>query len=263
MSNFKDVALTAAHKAGTYALGFADKEVAYSMKNKHDIQAEADLGAEKIIISIIKDAFPGHGIFAEESGEEDINSDYLWIIDPIDGTINFSRHIEEYCVSIALQHKDKIILGVIYQPALNKTIVAEAGKGAYVNGRKMSVSKTEKMIDCVVATDNSSNIPGRIANLGTLTELSPLVRHVRLFGSAALAMGRIAQGQIDIYYKSSFNYWDYAAGIVIVTEAGGIVTDSKGQPISRHSPNVVATNARMHKEALATINKIGKLKINF
>lgn len=253
MSTYKDIAVKAAHQAGEYTLQFLDKPVAYTMKNAHDIQAEADLGSEKIIISAIKSAFPDHSIFAEESGHEDTHSDYLWVIDPIDGTINFSRHIEEYCVSIALCHKGEIILGVLYAPVLDKLIVAERGKGTYVNDQKVTVSAENKLIDSLIATDNSSSIEGRKRNLGLLLEFCPRVRHTRILGSAAWAMGRIAQGQLDIYYKTVFNYWDYAAGILIVEEAGGVVTDMKGQPINMDSPSILATNAALYPEALAFI----------
>ncbi|HUY85387.1 MAG TPA: inositol monophosphatase family protein [Candidatus Dormibacteraeota bacterium] len=250
MSNFKDIAIQAARQAGDYTLEFLDKDVVYSMKTAHDIQAEADVGSEQIIIKTIKSAFPDHSIFAEESGHEDQRSDYLWIIDPIDGTINFSRHIEEYCVSIALSHKDKIILAVLYAPAMQQLIIAEAGKGAYLNDRKITVSSENKLINCLVATDNSSNIEGRKRNLAALGVFAPEVRHVRVLGSAAWCMGRIAQGQIDLYYKYAFNYYDYAAGILIVQEAGGTVTDMDGHPITINSQNIVATNGAMHQETL-------------
>lgn len=254
MNSFRDIAIQAARQAGDYTLGFLDKDIVYSMKTAHDIQAEADVGSEQIIIKTIKSAFPDHSIFAEESGHEDQQSDYLWVIDPIDGTINFSRHIEEYCVSIALSHKDKIILAVLYAPAMRQLIVAEAGKGAYLNDRKITVSSEDKLINCLVATDNSSNIEGRKRNLAVLGVFAPEVRHVRVLGSAAWCMGRIAQGQIDLYYKYVFNYWDYAAGILIVQEAGGTVTDMDGQPITINSQNIVATNGAMHQETLDFIN---------
>jgi myo-inositol-1(or 4)-monophosphatase len=259
MPTYKDIAIKAARKAGDYTLGFIDTPINYKMKNAHDIQAEADVVAEKIIIEAIESAFPDHDIFAEESGRKQKKSDYMWVIDPIDGTINFSRHIEEYCVSIALCHNDKVIVGVLYQPALNKLIVAEAGKGAYVNGHKAAVSDETKLINCLVATDNSSNIEGRKSNIGTLLGLSPLVRHTRILGSAASCMGRIGQGQIDIYYKTIFNYWDYAAGILIIEEAGGKVTDIDGKPITMNSRNIVATNGLMHDEALRQIKSQGKI----
>lgn len=254
MSNFKDIAIQAARQAGDYTLGFLDKDVVYSMKTAHDIQAEADVGSEQIIIKTIKSAFPDHSIFAEESGHEDQQSDYLWVIDPIDGTINFSRHIEEYCVSIALSHKGKILLAVLYAPAMRQLIVAEAGKGAYLNDQRITVSSENKLINCLVVTDNSSNIEDRKRNIATLQELAPQVRHTRIFGSAAWCMGRVAQGQIDLYYKYAFNYWDYAAGILIVQEAGGTVTDMDGQPITIDSQNIVATNGPMHHEMLEQIN---------
>jgi myo-inositol-1(or 4)-monophosphatase len=137
-------------------------------------------------------------------------------------------------------------------------IVAERGKGAYLNGQKLVVSTETSLINSLIMTDNSSSIPARQKNLDLLLKFSPFVRHTRIFGSAAWAMARIAQGQIDIYYKQHFNYWDYAAGIVIVQEAGGIVSDMDGQPISIKSTSILAANAALHSEALAFIQANNK-----
>lgn len=138
MDDFKQVAIAAAREAGDRIIELSKSDVAFQMKGTHDIQAAADLEAEQIIISKIRESFPGHSILSEEAGEDiKENDEYLWIIDPIDGTINFSRHIEEYCVSIALSHNDEIIVGVIYQPALGKLFWAEKGKGAYLNDSKI------------------------------------------------------------------------------------------------------------------------------
>lgn len=255
--SYQDIAIAAARQAGDYALGLLGKPVSYTMKNAHDIQAEADLGAERIIIDKIRAAFPDHGIFAEESGVHDGQSEYRWIIDPLDGTINFSRRIEEFCVSIALCRGDEIILGVLYMPVLDRLIVAKRGQGAYLNGHRTEVSRETKLINCLVASDNSSDIDTRRRNISALLVFSPKVRHVRIWGSAAWTVGRIAQGQIDIYCKlGSFNYWDYAAAIIIAEESGGKVTDAEGRPVSADSRTIVVTNGRLHEVALSLIKPL-------
>lgn len=254
MSDFKSVAIEAANEASKVILEFSKSDISYSMKSVRDIQAEADLAAERLIIDKIKQSYPDHSILSEESGSENHQSEYLWIVDPIDGTINFSRHIEEYCISIALEHKGEIVLGVIYQPATGKLYVAEKSKGAYVNGKKITVSTEGQLINCIVATDCTSNAEKRQNNFNILSKICTDVRHVRIFGSCAMHLGRLAEGQIDFYFKTSFNYWDFAAGIIILEEAGGKVTDIDGRPVDKSSKSLLASNGLVHKDALSIIN---------
>jgi len=255
MNDFKTVAISAAKAAGDQIQELAKEEITFKMKGPQDIQVEADLVAEKIIKDKIRENFSSHSILSEEAGEDVKEKEFLWIVDPLDGTINFARHIEEYCVSIALCHNDEIILGVIYQPTLDKLFWAEKGKGAYLNDRKISVATTSKLIDTMGAMDITSQLGARERNMNIFSKLLPLVRHMRIFGSSALHMARLAQGQIDIYFKMHYNYWDYAAGIIIVQEAGGIVTDAEGQPVSRDSETIVAGTAVIHPILLEIIKK--------
>ena len=136
----KDVAITAAMKAGGILLELSKIEIKHQMKGTHDIVAEADLKTENAIISEIRKHFTSHSILSEEAGDIPGNPDHLWVIDPLDGTINFSRSIEEYCTSIAVEHKGQLVLGVIYQPTTDRLFVAEKDKGAFLNGKKLSVS---------------------------------------------------------------------------------------------------------------------------
>lgn len=261
MQSYKQLAIEAAKEAGEILLSLSKKDINYQMKNAHDILAEGDLKSEKTIIKKIKSSFPHHSIFSEEAGEENHNSEFLWIIDPIDGTINFSRHIEEYCISIALSKNDEIILGIVYQPALGKLFVAEKGQGAFMNGQKISVSHESELINSLLATDNSSRQDARIETFNILSKICTEVRHIRIMGSGAMHLIRIAEGQLDLYYKSRFNYWDYAAGILILQEAGGKITDFEGSPINRNSKNILASNSMLHNKALEIIgsNKVALL----
>jgi myo-inositol-1(or 4)-monophosphatase len=253
MSDFKNVAIEAAKEAGEVLLELAKTTIKYEMKNSRDIQAEADLRSEEIIIGKIKAAFPMHSIFAEERGEEINESEYLWAVDPLDGTINYARGIEEYCISIALSQHSETILGVIYHPALKQLFVAEKGKGAYLNGRKLEVSSEANLVNCLAATDNTSHLKYRRKNFRLLTKVADEVRQIRVFGSAALHLVRVAQGQLDFYFKLRYNYWDFAAAALIVQEAGGIVTDVNGQPLTRDSKTILAASGAIHSQAMALL----------
>ncbi len=164
MNDFKTVAIEAAKQAGEILLELAKTPIKYEMKNSRDIQVEADLRSEKLIISKIKAAFPAHSIFAEESGEEIHESEYLWAVDPLDGTINYARGIEEFCIPIALSQHGQTILGVIYHPVEQQLFVAEKGEGAFLNGKKLEVSNEAKLVNCLVATDNTSHLEDRRKN---------------------------------------------------------------------------------------------------
>ncbi len=145
-------------------------------------------------------------------------------------------------------------MGLIYQPALDKLFVAEKGKGAFLNQTKIAVSHESELIKSLIATDSSSKIDKREDSFAVLSKICADVRHIRIFGSCALHMSRVAQGQLDFYYKSGFNYWDYAAGMLIVEAAGGKVTDFDGNPITQNSKNILASNSLLHEKALKLIN---------
>ncbi len=249
------VATDAAKEAGAILKElFADRMKRYEMKNAHDIVAEADLKSEAIILGRIKDAFPDHAILSEEAGENGKESEYKWIVDPLDGTINFSRGITEFSVSIAVSRNDELVFALVYEPVSDRLFVAEKGKGATVNGAIIRVSDERNLVNTLLATDNTSNITNRIRNFRLLEKVCANVRHVRIFGSSALHLARIAIGEIDAYYKIDCNYWDNAAGILILREAGGIVTDMSGAYISPKSDTIVATNGSVHEELLKLLN---------
>ncbi|NTW30926.1 MAG: inositol monophosphatase [Candidatus Moranbacteria bacterium] len=255
MEQIITVATDAAKEAGAILKElFADRMKRYEMKNAHDIVAEADLKSEAIILGRIKDAFPDHAILSEEAGENGKESEYKWIVDPLDGTINFSRGITEFCVSIAVSRYDELVFGLVYEPVSGRLFVAEKEKGAMVNGAIIRVSDERNLVNTLLATDNTSDIPNRIRNFRLLEKVCANVRHVRIFGSSALHLARIASGEIDVYYKIDCNYWDNAAGILILREAGGMVTDMSGADISPKSDTIVATNGWVHEELMELLN---------
>lgn len=246
MDEFKRIAIDAAKVAGQLSLSLSKEKIEFQMKGTYDILAEADTKSEKIIIDKIKSAFPDHGILSEEEGDIERASNFLWVIDPVDGTINYQRHINEYCVSIALEDNGELVLGVIYQPVYDKLLVAVRGEGATLNGESISVSNQSDLINTLFATENSSKLDVRLSDFQKLLDICQKVRGVRIFGSGALHLAALAQGQIDFYFKTKFNYWDIAAGVVLIREAGGKVTDMDGNDLTKTSPNIVASNGILH-----------------
>lgn len=250
MDDFKRVAIEAAKEAGALALGLSGQEIKFQEKGPYDILAEADTKSESLIVKKIRENFPDHAILSEESGQNDISSNYMWVIDPVDGTINFERHINEYCVSIALEKDGVLVLGVIYQATYDKLFVAVKGEGATLNGKEIHVSTELNLLKTLFATENSSKMDVRMEDFELLLKICQKIRGVRIFGSGALHLAAVAEGHLDFYFKTRFNYWDIAAGTVIIREAGGKVTDFDGNDLVRTSPNIVASNGVLHSQIL-------------
>ena len=250
MEEFKKVSIELAKEAGAIAIDLTREDIEFTSKGKYDILAEADLKSEQLIVSRLKAVFPTHSILSEEDRDVENKSPYLWVIDPVDGTINYERRINEYCVSIALEHDGELVLGVIYQPTYDMLFVAVKGEGATLNGKRLSVSKEDELINSLYATENSSKIDVRIKIFETILRICQKVRGVRIFGSGELHLATLAQGHIDFYFKPKFNYWDIAAGTVLIREAGGKVTDIAGNTLTRNSSGIVASNGILHEQVL-------------
>jgi myo-inositol-1(or 4)-monophosphatase len=230
----------------------------FKITNKEGINnpvTEADHASEKAIIDIIQKAYPDHFILTEESGEIKTDSEYKWIIDPIDGTINFSNGIPICCVSIGVEKDGEIILGAVYNPLMNEMFFAEKGMGATLNDKKISVSsKTSISNSCLV-----TGFPYTYLDTpnGPLQVFEKLIRQgipVRRLGSAALDLCWTAAGRFDGFYEHKLQAWDSAAGFLIVEEAGGTVTGFDGKRYSPYQPGIVATNGKIHAELLDLVN---------
>ena len=230
----------------------------FKITNKEGINnpvTEADHASEKAIFEVIKNDFPDHFILSEEAGEIKMDSEYKWIIDPIDGTINFANGIPICCVSIGVQHKGKIIMGAVYNPLMNEFYFAEKGLGATLNNKKISVSnKTEVVNSCLV-----TGFPYTYLDTpnGPLQVFEKLIRKgvpVRRLGSAAIDLCWVAAGRFDGFYEHKLQAWDSAAGFLMVEEAGGKVTDYEGNYYDVYQPHILATNGKIHKEMLGIIN---------
>ena len=215
----------------------------------NNLVTEADFASDKAIRNVIKKAFPEHGIVSEESDEKVTDNEYKWIIDPIDGTVNFANGIPICCVSIGLEYKGTMFMGAVYNPLMNEFFFAEKNKGTTLNGNKISVSdKTDVLKSCLVTGFPYTYLDH--AN-GPLQVFSKLIRQgvpVRRFGSAAIDLCWVAAGRFDGFYEHQLHAWDSAAGFLIVEEAGGKVTNLQGETYSPFQPGIIATNGKIHDQ---------------
>tara|TARA_Y100000816_G_scaffold44544_1_gene27927 strand:+ start:456 stop:1244 length:789 start_codon:yes stop_codon:yes gene_type:complete len=228
-----------------------------STKGPGDFVTSADKRTEKILIEEIQKAHPEHGIITEETGIiNKSNIEKKWIIDPIDGTMNFLNGIPQFAISIAYEEKGEIICGVIFNPIINEMFVAEKGNGAYLNNSRIRVSNKKIIKDALIVTGGpkgNSKIKNKI--FSEYINVSKNVSNVRKFGSAALDMAYVACGRFDGYWQRELNYWDIAAGIIILKEAGGFINffeEDKNNPLKK---NIIASNSNIHNELLDLISK--------
>ncbi|MEO6719920.1 MAG: inositol monophosphatase family protein [Ferruginibacter sp.] len=230
----------------------------FSISNKEGINnlvTEADYAAEKAIFDVIKETFPDHFILSEESGEIVMDSEYKWIIDPIDGTVNFANGIPLCCVSIGVEHKGELILGAVYNPLMNEFFIGEKGKGATLNDKKIQVSNKADVGKSCLATGFPYTYLDR--ENGPLQVFDKLIRKgiaVRRLGSAAIDLCWVAAGRFDAFFEHRLESWDSAAGSLIVQEAGGKVTDYAGNPFSVYQHQLISSNGIIHDDLLRIIN---------
>ena len=247
----RSVALQAAKQAGKVLVHYYNKKGhIHSIKqtpNKTFV-ADADLKANDIIIKTIKNVFPTHSILSEETGFENNNSDYKWVIDPLDGTHNFLHGIPIFGTSIALEHKNEVILGVLHFPILQITAVAEKGKGAFVNGKKIKVSNKKELDHSFITVELSYS--NRKKKLKVIEELALKRVDFRNFGSAIYSLLLIASGKCDGYIILNTNEWDVAAGFLLVEEAGGKITAPKGKKWDFIQKQYILSNKKLHKVLL-------------
>jgi len=228
-----------------------------SSKGPGDFVSSADKRTEKTLIEELQKAHPDYGIITEETGI--INKSNIknrWIIDPIDGTMNFLNGIPQFAISIAYEKDNEIICGVIFNPITNEMFCAEKGNGAYLNNSRIRVSNKKKLKDALLVTGGpkgASKIKNKIYS--EYINVSNNVSNVRKFGSAALDMAYVACGRFDGYWQRELNYWDIAAGVIILREAGGFIDFFEGDISYPLKKNVLASNSNIHQELKELINK--------
>ena len=228
-----------------------------SLKGPGDFVTVSDKKVEKILIDELQRARPNYSILSEEIGLIKKDEEFKWIIDPIDGTANFLHGIPHFGISIGLEHNKEIICGIIYDPIKNEMFFAEKGNGAYLNDQRMRVSARSKLMDCIIFTGGpsfKSNDEDKKLSLKEYEKFSSKVgTPLRKMGSASLDMAYVAAGRCDGFWQRNLNYWDIAAGIILVKEAGGFVTDFKGNNEYNENKTILVTNSRISEEMVKVL----------
>ncbi len=254
LGKIKKVAVEAAVEAGKYALSRVGciEEISYK-EGVNNLVTDVDKKCEKLIIDKIKEDFPTHSILAEESGNEDGDISYKWVIDPIDGTTNYTHAFPFFCVSIGFFMDGSAKVGVVYEPSRDELFVAEEGKGALLNGKKISVSKNNRVQDSLIATGFAYTIEGKIDNIDDFLTMLRSARAVRRAGSAAIDLCYVACGRFDGFWEKGLAPWDTAAGQLMIKEAGGMVTTLGGDSFDIYKKEILATNSEIHREMMSLL----------
>jgi len=245
-------AIEAAKEAGKFLKQNVGKVKNIQLKGgeEKNLVTEIDKRSEEIIIDIIKKHHPGHDILAEESGAgRGQTSEFRWIIDPLDGTTNFTHSFPVFCVSIGVEHKGELIAGVIYDPNFDELFTAERGNGAFLNGKRIHVSRTDTLKRSLLVTGFPYNVTDNPDNaIEHFIQFLMESQAVRRMGSAAIDLAYVAAGRYEGFWEVALNPWDMAAGALLVTEAGGMLSDFSGNPFSVYRKQVLATNGLVHEE---------------
>lgn len=255
-NRFKKIAIEAAKEAGRLIKKSVGKSGKFTYKARFNIVTATDKKAEGMIIKKIASNFPSHSILSEESKPREGSSSFRWIIDPIDGTTNFAHAFPFFCVSIALEKDGKIIMGTVYDPMREELFFASLGKGAYLNKQRIAVSKTKELSGAFLATGFAYAAETKCENVKNFRNFLMKTLAVRRAGSAALDLCYVACGRFDGFWEMDLCPWDNAAGILIVREAGGMVTKFDGSQHSHYNRDILATNGRIHRRMIKVLSGI-------
>jgi myo-inositol-1(or 4)-monophosphatase len=256
------VAVEAAKLGGDVLMRFLRDGVEMRSKRRsdaktYDLVSDADIESEKAIESFLRSQFPSHALLGEENLQADMDSSDLWIIDPLDGTNNFAHGVLQFSVSIAYYHHGKPVVGVVYNPARNEMFTATAGGGAFFNEDPIKVSGSDSLskslVGCGFYYDRGEMMRRTLSAIGEFFEQD--IHGIRRFGSASLDLCHVATGQFGGYFEYQLCPWDFAAGALIVQEAGGQISDAKGQPLELKKTSVLASNGSLHDPMLTITAK--------
>jgi myo-inositol-1(or 4)-monophosphatase len=246
-----------AREAGARLREFYATGVTTEYKGAADLVTVADRTVEKLVLERLSAAFPEHGIYGEEGTRERLDGEYRWYVDPLDGTTNFAHSVPHFCVSLGLEQRPagltegedgELVAGVIYDPMRDEMYVTERGKGAWLNGKRIHASETKRLEESLIATGFPSQKRHKSPNIHFYHEFTLRSHGVRRLGSAALDLAYVAAGRYEAFWEFNLNPWDTAAGILLVEEAGGSVTDFSGNKVKLDSKEVLATNGKIQAE---------------
>ena len=245
-----------AREAGALLLDAFQRRIGFTYKGDADLVTEADRASEKLITGRIAELWPTHDLVGEEGARRETGSEYRWYIDPLDGTTNFAHGFPVFCVSVALEQRGERIAGVIYDPTRDELFSAEKGRGAVLNGKRISVSRVENLAECLAGTGFPSHKRHKNPNIHFYHEITLRTHGVRRAGSAALDLASVASGRLDAFWEFNLNPWDTAAGVLLVEEAGGRVTDMRDGPWQLDSRETLASNGRVHADFVRMMDDI-------
>src|ERR1700720_77971 len=256
MPSFLETSAEIARESGALLSTYFERRVAFELKGEHDLVTEADRASERLVVERLRSHFPSHSIVAEEGGGHIGSSEYCWYVDPLDGTTNFAHGFPMYNITMALEQSGELIAGVIFDPEHNELFTAERGSGAYLNNRRIRVSKVNRIEDTLVATGFPSQKRHQNVNVHFYYQLAMVTHGVRRAGSAALDLAYVASGRLDGFWEFGLKPWDMAAGTVGVTDAGGQCSDMEGGPVNLPGQHLLADNGLVHDAMLAVFGEV-------
>ncbi|MSQ31729.1 MAG: inositol monophosphatase [Dehalococcoidia bacterium] len=245
-----EVATTAALKAGQVLTEKFSIVKTFQSKGRGNVVSEADFAADKVLKQLFIDQYPDFGILSEESEAVKGTTEYQWIIDPLDGSRNYVSGVPHFAVNIALVRGKEILLGLTYDPSRKEIFTSVKGNGTYLNGKQVWVGKAASLRDSVVGLDMGYNDARGKEALRLLIDLWPGMQSIRIMGSAALGMAYVASGRLDVYFHHNLYPWDVAPGILMIQEAGGVITDRNGNPMTFEIGNLISANKAVHNDFL-------------
>jgi myo-inositol-1(or 4)-monophosphatase len=256
MRSHLETAVEIAREAGALLANFFERRIPFELKGDFDLVTEADRTSERLVVERLRSYFPSHGIVAEEGGGHESPSEYRWYVDPLDGTTNFAHGYPVFNVTLGLERAGEMLTGVVFDPIRQEMFSAERGSGAFLNNRRIHVSRTRLLVDSLACTGFPSRKRHLNVNVHFYHQMAMATHGVRRSGSAAIDLAYVACGRLEAFWEFGLNPWDMAAGRLLVEEAGGRISDMDGKPHGFHSPHLLADNGHVHDEVLALFAEI-------
>lgn len=258
MESYLNIAVDIARESGALLAQHFKRPKEIFYKGASDLVTDADRRSEALIIERLRSHFPKHGIVAEEGGGGRTDSDYCWYVDPLDGTTNFAHGFPVFCVTLGLAYRGETVAGVVFDPIHDELFTAESGAGAYLNNKRMHVSKAATLAECLVATGFPPFADNHELNIKYYYRFTTLCHGVRRAGSAALDLCSVAAGRFEGFWELKLNPWDKAAGALLVAEAGGRVSNLKGGPFDLLADPIFASNGLVHDAMVGVFDEVLK-----
>ena len=263
MASYLETAVDIAREAGALLSTYFERRIAFELKGDFDLVTEADRASERLVVERLRSHFPSHSIVAEEGGGHEGSSGYRWYVDPLDGTTNFAHGYPVYNVTMGLELDGEMLVGVVFDPNRQEMFSAERGAGAYLNNRRIRVSAANRLEDSLVSTGFPSRKRHLNVNIHFYHQMAMATHGVRRSGSAAIDLANVACGRLEAFWEFGLNPWDMAAGILLVTEAGGRCTDMKGGPHTLIGPHLLTDNGAVHQQILDLFGEIFRGQFRF